>query len=89
MWEKVQTTKMARTGLKGSLACRRWSQMSTLPYRKLAELQKRLRVRLVVRRLVRPRLKIRHLRRSRILPIYPHRNQAEVDQQGSGLPASR
>lgn len=89
MWEKVQTTKMARTEPKDSLDCRRWSQMSTLRYQRLGELQKRLRRRLVVRRLVRPHLKLRHLRRSRGLPINPHRNQAEVDQQGSGLPALR
>ena len=49
MWEKVQMTKIARTAPKGSLACRRWSLMSTPPYRKLAEMQKRLRTRLVVR----------------------------------------
>ena len=89
MWEKVQMTKIARTAPKGSLACRRWSLMSTPPYRKLAEMQKRLRTRLVVRPLVRPRLKLRHLRRSRALPINPRRSQAEADLQESGLPASR
>ena len=89
MWEEAQKIKIERTAAKGSLASRHWFLTSTPPYRKQTEIQKRFPTPLIVRPLVRPSLKLRHLRRSRALPINPRRSQAEVDLQESGLPASR